>query len=125
MSRRPAKQSGQKKNNLPAWFILNTILWFIYGIYIYYDMAVRNNNTNAADVVTLFVFVNAILMFVSGIMLRKFGVERYYFALLVVALNILLMLFNLSDLFFLTSFLLDLIILLLLIPLRKNYTSVQ
>jgi Na+/melibiose symporter-like transporter len=125
MSRRPAKKRDQKKNNLPALFILNTILWFIYGIYIYYDMAVRNNNTNAADVVTLFVFVNAILMFVSGIMLRKFEIERYYFALLVVALNILLMLFNLSDLFFLTSFLLDLIILLLLIPLRKNYTSVQ
>ena len=104
-----------------GFLFLNAILWLIYCGYIYYDMAVVNNNKTSADIAAIFLFVMAGLMFVSGLLLGKVKIEGYYFALIVVSLNTLLMLFNLPDLFFLISFLLDLVILWLLIPLRKDY----
>ena len=52
-------------------FFLNAALWFGYGVYIYYDMAVLNNNRSSADIVTIFVFVNAVAMLVSGIQFGK------------------------------------------------------
>ena len=121
MKRKSSKKNVQKKNHLPAVFILNAILWVGYGIYIYYDMAVLNRNTGSADVVTLFVFINALVMLASGLLLKKNEIETYYFALVVAALNTLLMLFNLLDPFFFASFILDLIILWILIPQRRRY----
>lgn len=121
MKRKSSKKNGQKRNHLPAVFILNAILWVVYGIYIYYDMAVLNRNTGSADVVTLFVFINALVMLASGLLLKKNEIETYYFALVVAALNTLLMLFNLLDPFFFASFILDLIILWILIPQRRRY----
>jgi len=101
-------------------FFLNAILWFAYGIYIYYDMAVVNNNKSSADVVTLFVFANSGLMLFSGIMFGKPKKWIYYFALAVAAFNTVICLLTLF-LFFLVSFFIDLLILLTIIPLRKLY----
>jgi len=112
-----------KINMARIFFCLNGVLWLGYVVYIYYDMAVRNNNLTAADIVTLFSFVNACLLLFSGI---KFGKRQqwvYYFALAVVIFNTLLSLFNIIDLYFLLSFILDLLILWAIIPLRKNYLS--
>ena len=101
--------------------VLNAALWIGYVIYIYYDMAVINHNTNSADVVTLFAFVNAGLLLFSGI---KFGSPKkwvYYFTLIVIAFNTLLTLLNIFDLYFLMCFLIDLLILWAIFPLRKKY----
>jgi hypothetical protein len=86
-------------------------------------MAVVNKNLTSADIVTLFVFVNAVLMFVSGIQLAKTETWAYYLALAVVGANLLLTLLNILDLFFLGVFLLDLLILLNLVSMRKSYLS--
>jgi len=102
-------------------FFLNALLWFGYGVYIYYDMAVLNHNTNSADVVTLFTFANAGLLLFSGI---KFGNPQkwiYYFALAVAVFNTILTLWNILDLYFLVSFLIDLLTLWAIFPLRKKY----
>jgi hypothetical protein len=102
-------------------FFLNAFLWIGYVVYIYYDMAVINHNTNSADVVTLFAFVNAGLLLFSGI---KFGKPQkwvYYFALAVAIFNTLLTLLNILDFYFLISFLIDLLILWAIFPLRKKY----
>ena len=112
-----------RKNLVLVLFFLNAALWFGYVVYIYYDMAVLNNNRSSADVVTIFVFVNAIAMLVSGIQFGKLEKWTYYFALVVVAANTLLTVLNILDLFFLGIFLLDLFILLNIIPMRKNYLS--
>ncbi len=101
--------------------ILNAVLWFGYGIYTYYDMAVVNNNKSSADLLTLFIFINAGLLLFSGI---KFGAPQrwvYYFALIVAAFNTLLSLLNVVDLYFLVSFIVDLLILWAIFPLRKKY----
>jgi hypothetical protein len=104
-------------------FILNAILWLVYGVYIYYDMAVLNKNTSSADIVTLFVFINSGILLFSGIMFGKFKKWIYYFALVVTAFNTILTLLNILDLYFLVSFILDLLILWVILPLRKIYLS--
>jgi Na+/melibiose symporter-like transporter len=102
-------------------FCLNAALWLGYGVYIYYDMAVVNHNTSSADVVTLFSFANAGLLLFSGI---KFGKPKkwvYYFALAIAVFNTLLTLLNIVDLYFLLSFIIDLLILWAILPFRKKY----
>ncbi len=100
---------------------MNAAFWFGYGVYIYYDMAIRNNNHASADIVTLFTFANAGLLLFGGIKLGKPEKWTYVFALSVAAFNVLLSLFNIVDLFFLISFLLDLFILWAIIPFRRQY----
>jgi hypothetical protein len=95
-------------------FFLNAVLWLGYGIYIYYDMAVLNNNRSSADIVTIFVFVNAVAMLVSGIQFGRLEKWTYYFALVVVP-NTLLTILNVRSFLF-RRFILDLFILLKLFP---------
>jgi len=120
-SKRRSKTDPLKINVGRGFFLLNAALWLGYGIYIYYDMAVLNKNLSSADVVTLFAFVNAGLMFLSGIKLGKPEKWTYIFSLSVVIFNALLSLFNLTDLFFLLFFLIDMFIILTLIPAHKHY----
>ena len=110
-----------KINMARIFFIVNAILWFGYGVYIYYDMAVLNNNTGSADIVTLFVFVNGGIMLFSGIMFGELKKWIYYFALAVAAFNTVLTLLNILDLYFLVSFIIDLLILWAIVPLYRKY----
>jgi len=110
-----------KINMARIFFCLSAILWFAYGVYIYYDMAVVNGNTRSADVVTLFIFVDAGLLLFSGIKFGKPAKWIYYFALSVAVFNTLLTLLNILDLYFMVCFILDLLILWAIIPLRKKY----
>lgn len=110
-----------RKNLVRFLFFLNAVLWFGYGIYIYYDMAVLNSNLSSADIVTIFVFVNAVAMLVGGIQFGKSEKWTYYFALVVVGTNTLLTVLNVLDLFFLGAFILDLFMLLNILSMRRNY----
>jgi len=102
-------------------FFLNAILWLIYVIYIYYDMAVVNHNNNSADLATIFVFVNAAALLVSGIIFGGQKMRSYYFPLVVVLLNAVLTLLNIVDLFFTFAFIINLLIIWAILPLRRNY----
>jgi phosphatidylserine synthase len=131
MSRKAKKVEppSKRRNKSNLWkitlgrgfFILNAILWFAYGVYIYYDMAVRNKNTSSADLLTLFVFINAGFLLFSGIKFGKPEKWTYFFALAVVAFNAILSLLNILDLFFLLSFLIDLLTLWTVISLYRQY----
>lgn len=110
-----------RKNLVRFLFFLNAALWLGYGVYIYYDMAVLNSNLSSADIVTIFVFVNAVSMLVGGIQFGKSEKWTYYFALIVVGANTLLTVLNVLDLFFLGAFILDLFMLLNILPMRRNY----
>ena len=117
------KIDPQKKNIVRALLYLNAILWLIYTIYIYFDMAVTNHNELAADIVTIYIFVNAAAMFASGLMLGNQREPAFYFALVVVILNIILTMLNLTDLIFVVAFILDIAILWLLMNIRNGYLS--
>ncbi len=123
----PIKKIGEpalfQKTLVRILFFVNAALWLGYVVYIYYDMAVVNKNLTSADIVSLFVFVNAVAMLISGIQLAKTQKWTYYLALVVVGANLLLTLLNILDLFFLGVFLLDLFILFNLWRMRRNYLS--
>src|SRR5512133_1534994 len=93
-SKRRAKADPLKISTGRGFFFLNAALWLGYGVYIYYDMAVLNKNLSSADIVTLFVFVNAGLLLFSGIKLGKPEKWTYILPLSVVVFNALLSLFN-------------------------------
>ena len=63
-------------------------------------------------------------MLVSGVMLGRQPSRAYYPALLLVALNAIFTLMNLSDLLYLFAFIIDIIIISLLLALRKEYLSI-
>jgi hypothetical protein len=120
-AKRQKKIDPLKINIGRGFFILNAILWLGYGVYIYYDMAIVNSNKASADIVTLFTFVNAGMLFFSGIKLGKPEKWTYVFVVSLAAFNTLLSLCTILDLFFLISFLLDLIILWVVVPFRRQY----
>jgi len=120
-SKRRRKTDPLKINMGRGFFFFNAALWFGYGIYIYYDMAVLNKNLSSADVVTLFVFFNAGLMFFSGIKLGKPEKWTYFLALVSVVFNLVLCAFNILDPFFTISFIMNLLILWVVVPLRRQY----
>ncbi len=105
-------------------FFFNAILWLVYSIFIYYDMAIVNNNKTSANIATVFLFIMAAFMLVSGVMLGRQPSRTYYPALLLVALNAIFTLMNLSDLLYLFAFIIDIIIISLLLALRKEYLSI-
>ncbi|MBC7876733.1 MAG: hypothetical protein H7Y59_06125 [Anaerolineales bacterium] len=121
--KRKKENDLKKKSIARALFYLNAILWVIYTIYIYFDMAVVNNNERSADIVTIYVLVNAITMFISGLVLGKQKKPAFYFPLVIVVFNIILTMLDLADLVFLVAFILDVIILWLLISIRNIYLS--
>jgi hypothetical protein len=114
---------AQRKKTTRGLFFLNAMLWLVYCIFIYYDMAVVNNNGISAGIAVIFLFVMAVLMFIGGIMLNKQPRQAYYPALLLIVLNILFTLMNLSNLLYLAAFVIDIVTISLLFSLREDYLS--
>ncbi len=131
MSRKAKKlEPPSKRRNKPdlwkinlgrGFFILNAVFWLGYGIYVYYDMAVKNNNTTSADILTLFVLANAGLLLFSGIKLGKPEKWTYLLTIATLLVNLTLSLMNILDFFFLISFLFDLFILWAAASLFRKY----
>ena len=125
MRRKSNKIDPTQKIGLRALFYLNAILWLVYTIYIYFDMAVVNHNELSADIATIYVFVNAVAMFISGLALGNEQKPTFYLALVVIILNIILTILNITDLVFLVAFILDILMLWLLMNIRNGYLLKQ
>ncbi len=121
MRRRSKDNISQRKTILRGLFFLNAILWFVYCVFIYYDMAIVNNNGTAADIATIFLFLMTIFMAASGSLLNRRPSLIYYPALLLVILNAIFTVMNLSNLLYLAAFVIDIISISLLLDLRKEY----
>ena len=119
-----SKKNNALRRDITRWLLfLNAIFWLAYGVYIYHDMAVVNNNKTPAYIVTGFLLVMAALMFTGGIMLGRQPKRAFYPLLVLTALAILFALINLSNLLYLLDFVLDAIILALLLSLRNESPS--
>jgi Na+/melibiose symporter-like transporter len=121
MRRKSNKIDSRTKVIVRALFFVNAILWLAYTIYVYFDMAVVNQNETAADIAAFSVFVTAVLMFASGWALGNQQKQSFYLALIVVILNIVLTLLNLTDIIFVIAFFLDIAILWMLMNIRNGY----
>ncbi|MBI5963194.1 MAG: hypothetical protein HY863_06950 [Chloroflexi bacterium] len=103
---------------------MNAILWFVYCIYIYYDMEIVNHNGASAYIAAIFLFVMATSMFISGVVLGRQPKRVFYPTLVLIVLNTIFSLMNLSDLLYLVAFVVDAVIISLLLSLRKEYLSI-
>jgi hypothetical protein len=103
-------------------FFLNTLTWLGFGVYLYRQMTGFDNRLSAV-MVAIFMLGNAIAMFISGLLIYKQSKWGYFFAVAVVAINIIL---TFTDQFGLADFLtllVDIVLLMILISLSNLYFS--
>jgi len=101
---------------------MNALFWLGFGIYVVLDMA-NNLNMSSAIFVGIFMFGNAGLMIWSGTLLYRRQKWGYYFALIIILINIFYTLSVQFGLLDVITFVLDLIILLMLIFFQKEFLS--
>ena len=104
-------------------FFLNAALWLLFATFSIFQMA----NSNSEQVITLGIFAalmsgNIAAMVLSGVWLGKTHKQYYYFALIVLIVNIILIVTDRYGLFYVITLLLDLGLFGLLIASRKRYT---
>lgn len=114
------KTAPFKKSAAQALFFLSAILWLLYAVYIILDMSAVKNSAFSVAAVGFFIAANAGAMLAAGILITRTQKWVYYFTLGITALNMVLTLTNLSDLFFVTAFIFDLLIFWVLFSLRKE-----
>ena len=104
-------------------FFVNATIWLLFACFSIFQMA----NTNSEQIITMGIFAalmsgNIAAMILSGIWLGKTHKQYYYFALIVLIVNIILIVTDEYGLFYIITLLLDLGLFGLLIASRKRYT---
>jgi hypothetical protein len=107
-----------------ALFFLNVVIWLVFGVITVVWM-VNNleSNPTVAAIVTVFMFGNAAAMLISGLGLGTYKKWLYIYAWAVIVVNIIL---TFTDQFGWPDFItlvIDVIILVLLIIIRRRYTG--
>ncbi|MCE9645656.1 MAG: hypothetical protein K8S20_06615 [Chloroflexi bacterium] len=119
-AKRDRANEEQRRKLARTLFFFNAVIWLADVVYVYFDMAVVNNNQSAADIASIFVLFSAVVFFAAGMLLGRPGKISYYFALLAATLNLIFCLMNFSNFFFLITLLVDAVILWLLYQLRRS-----
>jgi hypothetical protein len=122
MKRRP-DSTKTLKVAAQALFYFNTFIWLGFSLSKFLDI-IAFNNKSASNVITgIFMLGNAAALFLSGWMIAKGRRWARGFALLVLAVNLLLTLTDQFGIFDLLTFLIDIVILWILISLRVDSPS--
>lgn len=123
MNKRRAKAFNTRLIIAQALFFLNTFIWLGLAAYVLYDMTVINNNRLSAVLVGIFMLGNAAMMLVNGILLGKRQTWAYYFAVFVLTVNIILTFTDQFGFWDLLTLIVDLILFVILLSIRKPYLS--
>ncbi len=122
MKRKSKRYSPVRRDIVRILFFLNALFWLGFSIYVVLDM-INNLNLSSAIFVGIFMFGNAGLMIWSGVLLSRPQKWGYYFALIIILINIFYTLSVQFGFLDVITFVLDLIILLLLIFFQKEFLS--
>lgn len=123
MNKRKAKSLNTRIVAAQALFFLNTLIWLGLAAYVLYDMAVINDNRLPAVLVGIFMLGNAAMMLVSGILLGRRQTWAYYFAVFVLVVNVIWAFTDRFGFWDLLALIVDLILLVMLLSIRKPYLS--
>jgi hypothetical protein len=104
-------------------FFFNALIWLAFGIYTLFGMAERYPGQVTVYVVGIMMIGNVGAMALSGILLSKQNKWFYYFAVFVLAINILLTFTDQVGFFDIATFAVDIVLFGILISLRKQYLS--
>lgn len=107
-----------------AMFFLNAAIWLLFGVFSLVRMAARNpDQAMTVWIVAILIYGNVGAMLWAGIGLGKQRKRFYYFAILVLAVNIVLTVTDQFGIFDLITLLIDLALLGFLIATRKRYSG--
>jgi hypothetical protein len=121
--KRTSKHTDPVKRNLArVLFFLNALFWLGFGMYVVVDMTTHLSGISAAVFVGIFMLGNAALMLWCGIMLVQPPKWGYYFALALVFVNLIYVLFVQFGLLAVLALVLDVAILIVLIFFQKEFT---
>ena len=112
---------SQRGGIIRALFYLNAVFWLALSLTTLANMIVDGNQGFSVTLVAFFLLVNVLSLFFGGRLLDQTETWTYFFALVVVILNAALSFTGIPDFLYLTAFVMDVIILLMLISLRKIY----
>jgi len=122
MKRKSKRYNPARRDIVRVLFFLNALFWLGFGIYVVLDMF-NNLNVSSAIFVGIFMFGNAGLMIWSGTLLSQPQKWKYYFALIIILINIFYTLSVQFGFLDVITFVLDLIILLMLVFFQKEFLS--
>ncbi len=106
-----------------AQFLLyvNTLLWLGFGIYLFSDMVRAGNSLQVILLITFFLLVNVVAMVFCGFSISRRDPAAYYFSLFVVGLNAVFTRVGQFQTFNLIAFIIDVIILIVLFSMAREY----
>ena len=102
-------------------FYLNAAFWLYLSLNTLAGMIVDGNSGFSTTLVGFFLLVNVLALFFSGRLLDQNETWTYIFALVVVLLNTALSFTGVPDLLYIIALVIDVIILVMLISMRKIY----
>ena len=102
-------------------FYLNAVFWLVLSLNTLASMIVDGNQGFPIALVAFFLLVNVLFLFFGGRLLDQNEKWTYIFALVVVILNTALSFTGIPDILYVMPLVIDIIILLVLISLRKIY----
>jgi hypothetical protein len=124
MNRKPHKKEDPLAPKiLTAQFLLyvNTLLWLGFGIYLFSDMVRAGNNLQVILMISFFLLVNVIAMAVCGFSIGRRDPAAWYFSLFIVVLNAVFTRVGQFQTFNLIAFIIDLVILIVLFSMAREY----
>ena len=102
-------------------FFINAMIWLVFGLFTLSGMASRYPGHSMVYIVGVLMLGNVIALALSGFLLSKHNKWFFFFAVFVLVINILLTFTDQFGLFDLATFLLDFVLFVLLISIRKQY----
>jgi len=105
-------------------FFLNSLIWLAFGIFTLFGMAGRYPNQITLYMVGITMLGNVGAMALSGILLGRNNKWFYYFAMVVLVINILLTFTDQLGFFDYATLVIDLVLFGILISIRKLYLSI-
>jgi hypothetical protein len=108
---------------ITAQFLLyvNALLWLGFGIYLFSDMVRAGNNLQVILMISFFLLVNVIAMAVCGFSIGRRDPAAWYFSLFIVVLNAVFTRVGQFQTFNLIAFIIDLVILIVLFSMAREY----
>ena len=115
------KLSGTK--TAQVLFFINAMIWLAFGLYTLLGMVSRYPGYVMVYIVGVLMLGNVTAMALSGFLIGKKNKWFFFFALFVLAINILLTFTDQFGFFDLATLVLDLVLFVILISIRKQYLS--
>lgn len=107
-------------------FTLNAAIWLVFGLVSIYRIVSRSQDRTLTPwIIAIFMFGNAAAMLLSGVLIARLTRLGYYFALAVLAVNILLTFTDEFGTLDLITLLIDLILLALLLVLSRRVSRLS